>query len=470
MQADVEGRIKRVVEGLLFETARDKHYGGPASLEQRMAHYSTPGASIAVVNNGEIEWVRSFGVRAWGWPAQVMPETLFQAGSVSKPIFALAVMHLVQGGRLDLDEDVNHYLSSWQVPTQGDWQPRITLRQILSHSAGLTVSGFLGSTRAEIPPTLVQVLNGQPPATTPPIEVNILPGLQFRYSGGGTTVAQQVLVDVLGQPFPEIMRRLVLEPLGMSRSTYEQPLPKTRWGEAATGHLWKCQPVEGDWHVYPQMAAAGLWTTASDLARAGIALQHILGGVDDGLLSADTVREMLRPQVAPHMGLGFMLGKDASRFGHGGWNHGFVARMTMCKEFGLGVVVMLNSNQGEELLAEIERAVAQEYDWPDYFAEETLGEWPKGNLLACTGVYKTSSGQQFSVGWDGAALFLQPEGQPRLLLSPISASKFAVQGLNTTVQIELTADGSVVALIVLQEGQVTRAPRRVVEKDKEKDL
>src|ERR1043166_3612680 len=148
---EIEHRIERVISGLLPETAFINRYGAKAALKERMAFYHTPGVSIAVVNHYKIEWARGFGLKEWGKRAPVTEMTLFQAGSISKPIFALAVMRLIEEARLDLDEDVNRYLTSWKVPPNGSWQPRITLRQLLSHSAGLTVHGFPGYLRTEKP-------------------------------------------------------------------------------------------------------------------------------------------------------------------------------------------------------------------------------------------------------------------------------------------------------------------------------
>jgi CubicO group peptidase (beta-lactamase class C family) len=283
MQQFVEQRIERVINNLLPATALEGNFGSPKNLYERLADYHTPGISIAVINDFEIEWARGFGVCEAGTTREVTPDTLFQAASISKPIFALAVIRLAQEGRLSLDEDVNNYLTSWRVPAIGfasapwaigDWQPWITLRQLLSHTAGLTVHGFPGYLNSEPLPTTVQVLNGEPPANTEKVEVNIIPGLHYRYSGGGTTVAQQVLVDLLGKPFPEIMHELVLDPLGMTNSTYQQPLQNDWLAKAATAHSFSGVPLEGKHHVYPEMAAAGLWTTASDLAKVGVELME----------------------------------------------------------------------------------------------------------------------------------------------------------------------------------------------------
>ena len=161
-----------------------------------MAKYGVPGVSIGVINEGMLEWAHGYGLREAGQPKPVTPDTLFQVCSISKPVTALAVLRLVQEGRLDLDEDVNRYLTSWQVPPNGGWQPRVTLRQLLSHGAGLSQHGFLGYHRRAPLPTTRQVLDGEPPANSGPARVNAIPGTQFRYSGGGTTVVQQLPVDV----------------------------------------------------------------------------------------------------------------------------------------------------------------------------------------------------------------------------------------------------------------------------------
>ena len=224
-----------------------------------------------------------FGVRRAGTKDAVTPTTLFQAGSISKPVFATAVMRLVSSGVLDLDADVNDYLTSWRVPDSGGWTPRITLRQLLSHSAATSIHGFPGYPAAGPWPTVTEVLDGVPPANTLPVVVEGVPGLHVRYSGGGTTIAQQVVTDVVGKPFPELMRELVLEPAGMSNSTFEQPLPAAIAERAAFGHPWNGVPVAGGWHVYPEMAAAGLWTTAGDLARLGAELMRTLNGAESAL-------------------------------------------------------------------------------------------------------------------------------------------------------------------------------------------
>jgi CubicO group peptidase (beta-lactamase class C family) len=461
-QAEIEQRIQRVVTGLLPQTSFTDRYGPKVALKDRMEHFHTPGVSIGVVNNYRIEWARGFGVKEWGKSEPVSETTLFQAGSISKPIFALAVMRLVQEKKLDLDEDVNHYLTSWKVPANGSWQPRITLRQLLSHTSGLTVHGFPGYQRAEKRPTVAEVLNGNPPANTARVEVNILPGVQVRYSGGGTTVAQQAVVDVLGQPFPKIMRELVLDPLGMQRSTYQQPLPESWADYAATAHPTKYRRVEGKWHIYPEMAAAGLWTTPSDLLRAGIELQLALKGQSARFLPKDRVVQMLTPGIAKEIGIGFFLeGKDQDiRFGHGGDDEGFVSTMTMYKEKGMGAVIMVNSNEGSPLLREIERAIAKEYSWPGYFPDEKHAKISPEVLDAYLGEYATKSGLQFTVAKQDNSLLLKTANQPELKLEPESQTKFLSTVLNTTVTFEKAEKGGAKSLTLEQAGKATKAERK----------
>lgn len=461
---DIERRIERVINGLLPSSAfkNQNRYGPKATLQERMAFYHTPGVSIAVVNNHKIEWARGFGVREQGKPKPVTETTLFQAASISKPMFALAVMRLVQEGKLDLDEDVNRYLTSWKVPPNGSWQPRITLRQILSHSAGLTVHGFPGYRTTEELPSVIDVLNGQPPANTPRIEVNILPGIQSRYSGGGTTLAGQLVVDVLGKPFSQIMREVVLDPLGMKHSTFEQPLPAKWSRSAATAHPAKGRPLEGKWHLYPELAPDGLWTTPSDLARAGIEVQLALKGEGRRILSTETVAEMLTT-VIDSVGIGFMLeGKDkAVRFGHGGANEGFLSQMTMYKELGMGAVVMINSNEGGSMLREIERAIAREYNWPDNITEDKKAvKVSPENLETFVGEYTSKPGLKCTITREHDQLFLKFGAQPPLELYPESDTKFFLISVNAEVTFERTEKGEVKRLSLQQDGRSTSAERK----------
>jgi len=460
--SEIDSRVERVVSGLLPRTTLRNRWAAPARLSDRMAHYHTPGLSIAVVNDGRIEWARAFGSAEAGKP--LTERTLFQAGSISKPIFALAAVRLAQEGKLSLDEDVGGYLKSWKVPATGGFQPRITLRQLLTHSAGLSVHGFPGYGTDEPLPTVVQVLDGSPPANTDPVRVNILPGVQFRYSGGGITVAQLAITELLGRPFPKLMRELILEPIGMADSTYEQPLPPALAARAATAHPWKGRPLPGRWHVYPEMAAAGLWTTPWDLARAGIEVQKALKG-EHAVLTRERAAEMLTPQIQDDMGIGFFLeGKgETMRFGHGGWDEGFVARAVFYKEGGRGAVVMINSNEGAAILDEVLRAVATEYAWPGFFDEEEKPAPVAATLLdGYVGEYTGKFGLRVGVAREGDALSLKVGEQPALTLRPESDVRFFSADLDTAVSFQKKDAGAVTGLTLEQGGRQVSADRVAV--------
>jgi CubicO group peptidase (beta-lactamase class C family) len=466
---DVEARIERVTRGLLPETELSMRFGPASTLVERMLYHHTPGVSIAVINDGKVEWARGFGVQEIGTTRAVTAETMFQAASISKAVTALGAMQLVAAGKIDLDEDVNHRLVSWKVPPRGEWQPRVTLRQLLSHSAGLTAHGFYGYQTTEAIPTVVQILDAIPPANSDPVRVNVLPGTMFRYSGGGITVVQLMLTDLLRRPFPDIMDEAVLRPLGMTQSTYAQPPAAARQGSAATAHPKKGVALRGNWHIYPEMAAAGLWTTPSDLAKVGIAVWRALKG-ESGPLSRDLAEQMVTPQIpigspesGTSMGIGFMLeGKGASvRFGHSGSNEGFVSLATFYKGVGKGAVIMMNSNEGSPMLAEIERAIAREYDWPDYFPKERTAKAAQiAALEAMIGEYRTEKGLRLVVDQKQGRLRLAVGDQPPVELSPQGETTFFIPNLNGEVEFRKGEGQGMEHLILRQEGNSLEAKRR----------
>ncbi len=337
------------------------------SLAERMAHYRVPAVSIAVIDNGRIEWARAYGVANVVEARTATTETLFQAASVSKPLTALAALHLVEQQRITLDGDVNTWLRSWQVPSDSlTAQQPVTVRELLTHTAGLTVHGFPGYAANEAVPTLLQVLNGADPANTPAIRVDTRPGTQWRYSGGGYTVLQQLLIDVSGMPFPQLLRQLVLDPMGMTRSTYSQPLEPLRAHEAASGYRTDGSAIPHHWHTYPEMAAAGLWTTPTDLARYILEVQAAWAGRSRRVISPDMARQMLTAGTGG-WGLGPQLGGsgDSLHFQHGGANEGFRCEFIGSVTGGRGAVVMTNSDAGSLIVNEILLAIGDVYGWPD---------------------------------------------------------------------------------------------------------
>lgn len=335
-----------------------------ARIQRLMERRHVPGVSIAVINDSEIEWAKGYGVLEAGGDEPVTTDTLFQAASVGKPLTAAATLHFVEQGLLNLDEDVNDALVSWKVPeNEFTTQEKVTLRRLLSHSAGVTVHGFQGYTQGQELPTLQQILDGEPPANTPPIRVELIPRTQRRYSGGGYMIVQQLLEDVVGKPFSEIMRETVFEPIGMTSSLYTAPLPEALRSRTATAHTANGQPALDKWYDLPEFGAGGgLWTTSSDLARFAIEIMLSRTGESNRVLSQEMVGEMLTPQdvdLLQGLGLGVLWNRAIAHTGHN--PPGFATILVALPEEGWGAIVLTNGDGGIALRHEIMRPLAEEY-------------------------------------------------------------------------------------------------------------
>jgi CubicO group peptidase (beta-lactamase class C family) len=376
-----------------------------------MVRYRVPAVSVAVMDGGRVAWARAWGTADVATGAPASPGTLFQAASISKPVAALAALSLVQEGLLELDGPVDAHLTGWRIP-ENDFtaDSAVTLRGLLTHSAGTTVWGFPGYRKdrpfaeGQVLASNAQVLEGE--GNTDPVRVFRVPGTGWQYSGGGYTVMEQMVEDVTGRPFHEVARERVLVPAAMERSTFVQPLPEARWYEAARGHRGDGREVEGEWHTYPEQAAAGLWTTPTELLRLSEHLLGILdGSVEDGILS----REMLEAALTPHRGgeeryrrwgLGFGLDGEgeAATFGHGGSNEGFKAQWTVYRNRGQGIAVMTNGDQGSALAREVMRAAAAVYGWPGLEPEERRrAERSAASLRELEGTYRLVDGPGLTV-------------------------------------------------------------------------
>lgn len=358
--------IKKVETGLTTQV----YIEGDSTwtIEERMEYYGVPGVSIAVINNGKIEWTKAYGVLDKETNSPVTEQTLFQAASISKPVTAYGALSLVEQNKVALNEDINGYLKSWKLAeNEFTKEKKVTVKNLLNHSAGITVHGFLGYSTDLPVPTLIEVLNGTPPANSRPSIVDKVPEKSFRYSGGGYNIVQQMMIDVESKSFPEIMSDLVLKPLEMNNSTYNQPLNSEQLKMAATGYLPNGNMVKGKRHTYPEMAPAGLWTTAEDLAKFAINIQETLKGNSDKGLSKEMTTKMLTPFVRDFIGLGIFIDSknDEIYFSHGGWNEGFSSELMAHKDKGYGVVVLTNSNH-PDFISELIRSVALAYKWDDY--------------------------------------------------------------------------------------------------------
>lgn len=380
------------------------------TIEERMKHYGVPGMSIAVIDDFKVAWVKSYGVMDTASNGPVTDSTLFQAASISKPVFTMAALKLVQEGVLHLDQDVNMQLRSWKMPeNEFTRTEKVTLKRLLGHVAGTTVHGFPGYAPGDALPTLVNILNGEAPANTPAVFVDQTPGSAWRYSGGGYCVASQLILDAKGGTIPQHMHDLVLKPLGMSRSTFEQPLPEAMTSNAASGYLPDGSAVMGKWHVYPELSPDGLWTTATDLAHFVIDLQRTIASDSGNVLSRATAMQMVEPLLEPHGGVGMGIDeKNGDRyFEHGGWNEGFCGQIYGHVKNGKGAVVLINANQ-PDFMGEVVRSIAHAYNWPRFVPQHKEVPLDNTSLEALTGRYRTGSDNLVTITTREGKLYREP--------------------------------------------------------------
>lgn len=459
----VEGRIAAVERQLQPAVRIRGRPVMPMQLADRMKTYRVQGVSIAVINDHQIEWARGYGLADAESRAPVNTVTLFQAGSISKPVAATAALVLVQTKKLDLERNLRRWQKSWKLKeneyTKGH---PVTLRFLLSHTAGLTVHGFPGYARGVPLPTVAQVLDGAKPANTAAVVVDQRPGEQFRYSGGGYTVLQQLLVDVTRKPFPDLMQETVLQPLGMNRSSYHQPPAEPLAAALATGHDDEGRPIAGKFHLYPEMAAAGLWSTPSDLARYAIEIQLAAQGKSRKVLRTDLIRQMLTSQANGPVGLGlFITGKGpTTRFGHGGVDEGFESEMVAYVDRGQGAVVMTNTRGGRALATEVLNGIAAVYGWPDYGpGEKTIAKVDPAVYDRFVGTFGRESDLLSLVKRDNR-LFMGQPGKESTELYPQSVSDYFTTEWDGGVSFLFDPDGRATTILLTRRGATSRYDRK----------
>ena len=330
-------------------------------LDEALTLLNVPSVSIALIDEGRIAFARAYGQDA-------TPATLYQAASLSKFVAAIGAMRLVENGTLKLDEDVNETLTSWTVPTnEFDSTHKVTLRGLLSMTGGIGVPGFLGYAVGAPLPTLTQILDGAPPANSPPVTVIAVPGSAYHYSGGGYEIAEALMQDATGKPFPQLMRELVLDPMGMTDSSFDQPPNAALMARATSGHFGDGKELPGRFHLFPEHAAAGLWSTPTDLAKLLVQLAHTWQGFSSIFLHRQTLQEMLTPQNGGPYGLGAAVAGDGASLVlmKRGQNIGYQGYLILYPATGQGMVVMTNSDNGSKLAEALIKRAAAAYDWPD---------------------------------------------------------------------------------------------------------
>ena len=341
----------------------------PVSIAERMKKYNVHGLSIAVIHNHKIVWAKGYGWADVGEKRPVTPATLFEPGSISKSLNALGLLKLAQDKKLDLYTDINSYLQSWKFPYDSLSKGKvITIAQLLSHSAGLSTHGFPGHEINGPTPTIIDVLDGKAPAVTPAVRSMFEPGLKFQYSGGGTSISQLILTDIVKQPYDKWMDDNILRPIGMTSSTFAQPPAEARRKECASAYERDGTPIAGKFHVYPEQAAAGLWMTPSDLCRYIIAMQNAYQGKAPTVLNADMIKLHLTPYNDNEAAMGTFIEdrKGSKYFQHGAANDGFSGQFYGSLEGGDGVAVFINSNNSK-IIREVINSVARVYGWKNFY-------------------------------------------------------------------------------------------------------
>lgn len=355
---NVKDKIKIFEDDLLgWDTSKNKKW----TLKERMAFYSMNAISIAVIKDYKVEWSKAYGYADVAENRPATTQTLFQAASISKSINSIGLLKLVEQGKLNLDDDINNYLKTWKFPYDSlSKGKKISIANLLSHKAGLTVHGFGGYEKGKDLPALIQILNGQEPANSPAVRSAFEPDLTFQYSGGGTTITQLILENTTGEKYEDYMWKNVLTPLAMNESSYNQPPSQDKEKLLATAYN-NGKEVKGKYHIYPEKAAAGLWTNPNDLAKYIIETQLSLIGKSNKILS----REMSVKRIENNYGVFLNDFKGTKYFSHSGGNEGFVCYYIGSVEDGNGLVVMTNGNNFK-LIDEILLRIASLNHWKNY--------------------------------------------------------------------------------------------------------
>lgn len=451
----IKSKIKEVENNLLMPVQIEGDTG--FTIAGMMALHKLNGLSVAVIYNYKLDWAKGYG---WADAEKKIPvtvQTLFQAASISKSINSVGVLKLVQDKKLDLYSDINNYLTTWKFPYDSlSKGKKISVANLLSHTGGLTVHGFGGYQRAkDTIPTIVQILNGQKPANSAAIRSMYEPGLRSEYSGGGVTISQMIVMDVTHQPYDKYMYDNVLKPLGMISSTYSQPPAGVNPGLLATGYNQDGQEVPGKYHIYPEQAAAGLWTNPTDLAKYIIETQLAFAGRSHKILEQDVTKTRLTPYLDKSAALGVFVDdfEGTKYFEHSGSNRGFSCQYYGSLEGGYGVVVMVNSDDGE-IIPEIVNSVARVYG----FKGLNQSVLRKRIVLADTilekyvGRYEIAPNNILMITREGGHLYGQPTGEQKLELFAESQNKFFLN--IALIELEFIKDdkGAVSKVVIHQNG------------------
>ncbi|MGF7041613.1 serine hydrolase [Mucilaginibacter lappiensis] len=452
-------KIQQVEKGLIGTVQINGET--PWTIQERMAYFKIPGLSVAVIQNYHIVWAKGYGFANDSLKTPVTAQTLFQAGSISKSLNAVGVLKLVQDKKLDLYTDINNYLTSWKFPYDSlSKGKKITMANLLSHTAGLNMPGFPGYQQGKSLPTIVQILDGQKPANTPAIRSKYAPGIRSEYSGGGIIISQLIVMDVTHQAYADYMKKAVLDPLGMKSSTFIQPPTDIKPDLLATGYGLNNKPIPGKYRIFSELAAAGLWTNPTDLAKYIVETQLAYEGRSAKILNQATTKLRLTPYLDKRTALGIYIDdmEGAKYFEHAGATLGFRSWYYGSMEGGNGVVVMINSDH-DEIIKEVVNSVAKVYGFKGLYHSTKTIAVADTVLQAYTGVYQVTPQFSLTVSKEDKQLYVQPPGRVKSAIFPKTPTSFVLKEAQVELEFVKDATGKVYAVMLKEGGQNTEAKK-----------
>lgn len=452
-QSTLEDRIRQVENGLTENIQTSD--SAPFNLLERMKHFKVQGLSIAVIKDYKVDFAKGYGFADTEKKIRVSDKTLFQAASISKSLNSLAILTLFKDRNLDLYADINTYLKSWRFPYDSISKgKKINMANLLSHTAGLNVHGFGGYEAGKPLPSVIQILNGESPANSDSVHSLFAPGTRQEYSGGGTTISQLVLTDITGQRYENYLLDQVLKPLGMLSSTFAQPPTGIRQELLSAGYDGDGKEVKGKYHIYPEQAAAGLWTNPRDLAKYIIETQLAYEGKSAKVLDQQHTKLRLSPYMNKNgAALGvFVEDYDGIKyFGHGAGNAGFTGGYYGSFEGGNGLVVMVNSDNGE-IVQELINSISTVYGFKGLSKTKKviLADVPDQDLNRYLGNYQLTPELVLTVSREGKKVFVQATGQPRIEAFAESSNKFFFKTIQASMEFVKDQNGLIKEMIFIQ--------------------
>ncbi|HLK27928.1 MAG TPA: serine hydrolase [Puia sp.] len=429
----------------------------PWSIKERMGHYHVNALSVAVIQDYKITWAKAYGWADDSLKIAATDQTLFQGGSISKSLNAVGVLRLAQEKKIDIYADINNYLESWKFPYDSVSKgKKINIANLLSHTSGLNMSGFDGHAIGTPLPSVVQVLSGSEEINfSDRIKSIYEPGIKYEYSGGGIEISQVIVMDVTHLPYEQYMYKKILKPLGMNSSTFQQPPIDKKPELLATGYRANGTRIPGNYNIFPEQAAAGLWTNPTDLAKYIIETQLALTGKSQKVLDQKMTKLRLTPYIDKQSALGVFINysDNTGYFMHDGATKGFRAIYYGSLEAGNGVVVMVNSDNGK-IMREVINSVAKVYGFKGLYSSKLVKVVAvvDSTLQSYTGEYALSDNFHLMISKDGEHMYCQGTGQNKFEIFPEGQNKFFAKELALEIEFIKNDNSKIVNLVLYQGG------------------